>query len=109
LTLAAGCALYQVTLWPLAFAAGAVIATYSLWQIARFAQNHARSEYSALLGMKLFFSFCGRFALIGVALFALVVWLKTPIIPLFIGLSSTVAGIAAWGISRHFRKTAKEA
>jgi hypothetical protein len=107
--LLAGVLFFRLTLWPLAFAAGACIAAFSLWHIARFAQAHAAQEFSLMLGLKLFFSFSGRFLLIGVALFALIAWLEMPIIPLVIGLSSTVAGIAAWGVARRFRKTVKEA
>ncbi len=107
--LIAGVAFFMLTLWPLAFAAGAVLATFSLWNIARFAQAHVHQQFSAQLGLLLFFSFTGRFLLIGVALFALIVLLRLPIIPLVLGLTSTIAGIAVWGISRYSRKTAKEA
>ena len=104
-----GLALFWLTLWPLFFAAGALVATYSLWHIARFAQAHIHQQYSTMLGLRLFLGFTGRFLAIGVVLSALIVWLRAPIVPLLIGLTSTVAGIAAWGISRYSRKTAKEA
>ena len=104
-----GLALFWLTLWPLSFAAGAAIATFSLWHISRFAQTNIHYQYSPALGLKLFFGFTWRFLLIGVVLSLLIVWLRAPIIPLLIGLTSTVAGIAAWGISRYSRKTAKEA
>ena len=107
--LTAGVAFFELTLWPLAFAAGAILAAFSLWHIARFAQANIHHQYSAQLGLKLFFSFTARFLLIGAALFALIVLLRLPIIPLVLGLTSTIAGIAAWGISRYSRKTAKEA
>ncbi|MDR2489196.1 MAG: ATP synthase subunit I [Desulfovibrio sp.] len=107
--LIAGILLCPITLWPLSFTAGALIATYSIWNIARFAEAHVNLEFTTTLGLKLFFSFSGRFLLIGVALFALIVWFKLPIIPLVIGLSSTVAGIVTWGVARLSRKTAKEA
>ena len=104
-----GAALVWLTLWPLFFGAGAVIATYSLWQIARVAQASLQQQYSTALGLRLFFGFSGRLILISIVLFALIVWLRAPVIPLLIGLTSTVAGIVAWGISRRFRKTVKEA
>lgn len=107
--LIAGLVFLPLTAWPLSFASGACIAAYSLWGVARFAQANVNQRFSALMGLKLFFSFTGRFLLIGAMLFALIVLLKTPIIPLVIGLTSMVAGIAAWGIFRFFRKTAKEA
>ena len=107
--LIAGLLLFPLTAWPLSFAAGALIAAYSLWGIARFAQANVRQQYSTILVLKLLFSFTGRFLIIGIALFVLIVQIKAPIIPLVIGLTSTVAGIVAWGISRYFRKTAKEA
>lgn len=104
-----GLCLFWLTLWPLIFAAGAAIATYSLWHIARFAQANIHYQFSPKLGLKLFFGFSGRFLLIGIVLSLLIVWLKVAVVPLLIGLTSTVAGIAAWGLSRYSRKTAKEA
>lgn len=104
-----GAAAYPFTLWPLTFAAGVAIATFSFWHIARFVQGSIFHQFSAMLAVKLFLGFTGRFIVISAALFALIVWLRAPIIPLLIGLTSTIAGIAAWGISRYSRKTAKEA
>ena len=107
--LIAGALLFPLTAWPLSFGAGAILAAYSLWGIARFSQASTQRHYSAMLGFKAVCSFTGRFLVIGAVLFVLIVLLGTPVIPLVIGLSSSVAGITAWGISRYFGKTATEA
>lgn len=104
-----GLLLAWITLWPLLFGLGAVIATYSLWHISRFAQTHVQQQFSLSLGLRLFFGFTARLILIALVLFALIVWLRAPVVPLLLGLTSTVASIAVWGISRLSRKTVKEA
>lgn len=102
-------ALFWLTLWPFSFAAGAAIAGFSLWHISRFAQSAIQMQYSPALAVGLFVGFSARLVLIGVVVFALVVWLRAPLAPLLIGLGSTVAGIIVWGLSRQSRKTVKEA
>jgi hypothetical protein len=109
LALAAGVILLWYSLWPLAFGAGAAITTFSLWQISRSAQAFVHRQFSAALGLRLFIGFSARLFLIGIVLFALIVWLKVPLVPLLLGLTSTVASILLWGISRVSRKTVKEA
>jgi len=107
--LAAGIVLLWYSHWPLAFGAGAAIMTYSLWQISRTAQAFVQLQYSAALALRLFFGFSLRLLLIGIVFFVLIVQLKAPLAPLLLGLTSTVASILLWGISRLSRKTVKEA
>jgi hypothetical protein len=107
--LGSGAALAWYSLWPLAFGIGAGIATYSLWQIARFSQGCISRNFSAALGVRLFMGFTFRLVLIGVVLFGLIVLLRAPVVPLLLGLGSTVASIALWGLARFPRKTVKEA
>lgn len=107
--LAVGLPLALVTLWPLAFAVGAAIATYSFWHIARFAQGCLYQNFSAALGIRLFLGFAARLVVIGIVLFGLIVWLGAPVAPLLLGLGSTIVSIAVWGLMRSFRKTVKEA
>ena len=97
------------SLWPLAFGAGSTLTTFSLWHIIRSAQAFVHLQFSALLGMRLFIGFTARLLLIGIVLFALIFWLKAPVVPLLLGLTSTVISIALWGVSRVSRKTVKEA
>ncbi len=104
-----GAVTFWLTLWPLMFGIGAAIAAYNFWHIARFGQAHIASEFSLGLGLKLFTGFTIRLVLTGVVLFMLIVWLRAPVAPLVVGLTSTVAGIAAWGLSRIARKPVKEA
>ena len=107
-TLAAGIALFWYSRWPLAFGAGAAIMTFSLWQISRSAQALVQAQFSALLGLRLFFGFSARLLLISIVLFVLIAWLEVPVVPLLLGLTSTVVGILLWGISRLSRNTVKE-
>ena len=107
--LAAGIALLWYSRWPLAFGAGAAIITFSLWHISRSAQTLVQPQFSASHGLRLFCGFSVRLLLIGIALFMLIVWLKAPLVPLLLGLTSTVASILLWGISRLSRNTVKEA
>lgn len=107
--LLAGLLLLWLTLWPLAFGLGALIMTYSLWHIIRFAQVAVQQRFSAALGIRLGLGFSARLLLIGVALFALIALLKVPVVPLLLGLTSAVAGIVLWGIAKSSRKPVKEA
>ena len=107
--LAAGIALLWYSGWLMAFGAGAAITTFSLWQISRSAQAFVQLQYSASLRLRQFFGFSVRLLLIGIVLFVLIVWFKTPLVPLLLGLTSTVVSILLWGVSRLSRKTVKEA
>jgi hypothetical protein len=98
-----------LNLWALAFAAGAAVATYSLWHIARFVQGCIYRNFSAALGISLFLGFSLRLVVVAIVLFGLIVWLKAPVAPLVVGLGSTVLNITLWGLTRSFRKTVKEA
>ena len=104
-TFVIGVAAFFFTRWPLFFAAGTILSSFSLWQISRFALSCQHQQFSAALGVRLFLGFTGRLLLIGIVLFVLLVWCKAPVIPLVAGLTSTVAVIVLWGASRHFRKT----
>jgi hypothetical protein len=104
-----GLFLFPFTLWPLAFGLGALIATYSLWQIVRFAQVALPQQFSIAMGFRLGLGFTMRLLLIGMALFALIVPLRAPVAPLLLGLGSAVAGIVLWGMAKAFRKPLKEA
>jgi hypothetical protein len=108
LALTAGIILLWYSLWPLAFGAGATITTFSLWQISRSAQALVQQQYSTTLGLRQFIGFSARLLFIGIVFFALIVWLKVPLAPLLLGLTSTVASILLWGVSRISRKTVKE-
>lgn len=100
---------FWLSLWPLLFGIGASLACLSLWHIARFAQANIRTQYTPAMALRLFLGLNARLVLTAIVLFALIVWLRAPVMPLLVGLSSTVAGIVVWGISRLSRKTVKEA
>lgn len=97
------------TLWPLMFAVGAAIATFSLWQISRFAQGAILQRFSAALAIQFGLSFTLRLVIVAIVLFVLVIRLSAPVAPLVLGLTSTVVGMSLWGLSRLSRKTVKEA
>lgn len=107
--LAAGVLFFWVSAWPLAFGAGAAIATYSLWHVTRVAQGYVSQKFSPALAIRFFLGFSVRLLLIGILLFALIVWLGAPVAPLLAGLTSTVISIVLWGLTRISRKTVKEA
>ena len=107
--LLAGLALLWYSVWPIAFGAGAAITTFSLWQISRSAQALTHLQFTSALGLRLFIGFTARLLLIAIVLFALIIWLKAPVVPLLLGLTTTVASILLWGLSRLSRKTVKEA
>ena len=104
-----GVALAVFTLWPLMFSIGAAIALYNFWFIARFVQANICEQYSPLMALRLAGGFSFRLLATGCVLFALIVWLRVPVVPLLAGLTSLVAGIALWGFSRLPRKPVKEA
>lgn len=104
-----GLVLLWLSFWPLSFGVGIAISTYSLWHITRFVQTSIQQNFSAALGIRLFLSFTGRLIFISIVLFVFVVLLKAPVAPLLVGLASTVAHIAIWGILRFSQKTVKEA
>lgn len=104
-----GLILIWYSIWPITFGAGAAISTFSLWQICRSAQDFLQMQFSSSLSLRLFVGFSARLMMIGIVLFALIVWLKAPVAPLLLGLTTTVVSILLWGLSRLSRKTVKEA
>lgn len=104
-----GAPLAGITLWPLLFGTGAAIAAFSLWQITRFAQAHLQQQFSLALGVRLLLGFTIKLAVLSIVLFVLIVQLGAPVVPLLLGLTTTVAGIAIWGIAGLSRKNVKEA
>lgn len=97
-----------LTLWPIAFAAGACISTCNFWFIAKFAQKIIPSMYSKGITATYFLFFVLRLALAAVVLFLVLVVAKAPVLPLSVGLISPLMAILMWGFFHIFSKPAKE-
>jgi hypothetical protein len=106
---AAGAVLFAWSPAPLAFGAGAAISVLNLVHIARFVQAHMPERFTVALYFRLFFGFCARLVLTGIALYLLLVPCGLPAVPLLLGLGSTVAGIVVWSLSKMSGKFFKEA
>ena len=112
LVLCAAClalCLSWISVWPLAFAAGASIVTLNFYWMAGFVRQITRFTYDRMLLAGLLVRFYGRLVLTGILLFVLILWLKVPVIPLLMGLSTVVATIVIWGATRMVEQKAKEA
>ena len=107
--LVAGCLLLSVSVWPLAFGLGTLIAAVNLWCLARFVVRSVGRPYSPALGFVSFCTFLARFALTGIVLYLLLVRLHIPVVPLLAGLSTVVVGLAFRGAARLTGSTFKEA
>jgi hypothetical protein len=104
-----GLPLTWYSLWPLAFGLGALIMAGCLWQTIRFVHSVQHQRYSSRMGVRFFLNFLARFFCIAVVLYLCIVPLKAPLAPLLLGLTSTSAAIALWGIAQAVRKPPKEA
>ena len=104
-----GLLLAGYSLWPLAFGLGALIMAGCLWQTILFVHRVQFQQYSLRMGFRFFLHFLARFFCIALVLYLCVVPLRAPPVPLLLGLTSTSAAIALWGIGRAIRKTLKEA
>lgn len=94
------------SVWGLSFAAGALLITINFWALAKVAQQLVYVQKGAVTALLLVFYF--RLILTGLALFALIVWLRSPMTALLAGVS-TVAVSGLWfGLSR-VREKSKEA
>jgi hypothetical protein len=98
-----------VTSWPLIFTAGAAIATLNFYWMAKFVRQVTQFTYHRSLLVGLLVRFYGRLALTGILLFVLILWLRVPVIPLLMGLSTLVGTIVIWGAAQSVEHKAKEA
>jgi hypothetical protein len=105
----AGAALFAWSPAPLAFGAGAAISVFNFLLSARFVQAHMTERFTVALYLRLFFGFCARLVLTGVALYLLLIPCGLPTVPLLTGLGSTVAGIVVWSLTKMSGQSFKEA
>lgn len=107
--LPAGALFFWIGLWPLAFVAGSVLATFNFYFLAKSIQQIVYVQYDRQLLVSMLFRFYGRLGITAVALFLLIVWCRVPVVALVAGLSTVVATIVVWGGARLFEQNAKEA
>lgn len=88
-------------------AAGAALATFNFWFLAKFVQRVILKKHGSVAG--LLAQFYGRLFLTGLVLYGLLVPAEASAIGILVGLSTVVVTIFIWGVSRMMGKTAKEA
>jgi len=94
-------------LWGLSFAAGSLLITVNFWSLAKFGQGVVFVRRGAVVA--LLFRFYLRLAATGVALFALIAYAGAPAASLLAGVSTAVAAMIWWGMTRTVRTQVKEA
>ena len=102
LTLAAttiSCVTFWLSLWPVAFSAGAIVVTCNLLWLAMAVQWCTEQKYTKKLALIHFLLFIFRFSLLALVLYVLIAWLHMPVLPLVAGLSSVIISLVLWGLS----------
>lgn len=98
-----------VTLWPISFAVGVMLATYSFFSLARFIQQVILRTYSRSVLWGLLFRFYGRLALTGLILFGLIIELRVPSSALVAGFATCMATMLVGVFARRAERKIKEA
>ncbi|THB71999.1 MAG: ATP synthase subunit I [Desulfovibrio sp.] len=102
-------ALCWLSTWPLIFAVGAAMAVLNFYWMAKYAKQVAGLTFHKGLIVSLVFRFYARLAFTGILLFLFIFWLKVPVAPLVLGLSTVMATIVLWGAAQVIEHKAKEA
>ena len=97
------------SLWPLTFAIGAIIATFSFFSVARFIQQIILREYERSMLLGLLFRFYGRLIVVGVGIALLITKVHVPMMALVAGLATSMVTMLIWMISRQIERKTKEA
>jgi hypothetical protein len=97
----------RLSIWGLAFAAGALLASVNLYSLAKFVQHIVRMQKGAVAALLI--RFYGRLILTGAALYGLIVWLEVPVWALLAGLSTVLVTALYWGATRLHGHNVKEA
>ncbi|WP_290921588.1 ATP synthase subunit I [Halodesulfovibrio sp.] len=95
--------------WPITFAIGAVIATFSFFSVAKFVQQIILREYDRSMLWGMLFRFYGRLLIVGVAVAMLIVKFHVPMMALVSGLATSMVTMLIWMISRQNGRKTKEA
>lgn len=97
------------SMWPITFAIGAVIATYSFFSVAKFIQQIILREYDRSMLWGMLFRFYGRLLIVGVVVAALIVKVHVPMMALVSGLATSMVTMLIWMISKQNERKTKEA
>lgn len=97
----------RLSVWGLAFSAGALLATVNFYSLARFVQHLVRETRGAVAALLV--RFYGRLILTGATLYGLIALLEMPVWPLLAGLSTVLVSALYWGATRLHGHNVKEA
>ncbi|MBG0778254.1 MAG: ATP synthase subunit I [Desulfovibrionaceae bacterium] len=93
--------------WPWHFAAGALLSTFNFYHLARFVQRIVYvTDRPVAKGLVRYY---GRLAVTGAVLYFLIAWAHVSVAALVAGLSTVVAILLVWGLTRIKGQKVKEA
>ncbi len=98
-----------LTLWPLSFAVGVILATFSFYSLARFIQQVILRTYTRQMLLGLLFRFYARLMLTGLILFGLIIKLRVPSSALVAGFATCMATMLVGILFRRAERKIKEA
>lgn len=98
-----------LTVWPISFAVGVMLATYSFFSLAKFIQQVILRTYTRQVLIGLLFRFYGRLMLTGLILFGLIIKLRVPSSALVAGLATCMATMLVGMLSHRAERKIKEA
>jgi len=96
-------------MWACSFLIGGLLVFFNFIVLSRILPNLVISRDSRASVFSLLFSFYSRLILTGIILFVCIVFLKMPIYPLIMGLSTIVMGIILWIVKYIITTNHKEA
>ena len=97
------------SMWPITFAIGAVIATYSFFSVAKFIQQIILREYDKSMLWGMLFRFYGRLIMVGLVVAGLIVKVHVPMMALVAGLATSMVTMLIWMLMKHDGRKTKEA
>ena len=109
ITLLAAILTVWFSMWPITFAIGAVIATYSFFSVAKFIQQIILREYDKSMLWGMLFRFYGRLIMVGLVVAGLIVKVHVPMMALVAGLATSMVTMLIWMLMKHDGRKTKEA
>ncbi len=105
----AGVLAIQASLWPIGFAVGVNLATYSVFSLARFLQRAILQGFSRQMLTELLLRFYGRLFVVGIILYGLMTMSDVPSSALVAGLATCMATMLVGILFRRAERKIKEA
>ncbi|MDD4650030.1 MAG: ATP synthase subunit I [Desulfoplanes sp.] len=93
--------------WPLAVLAGALLGTVNFYALAKVVQGVIFLRQGSV--QLLLFGFYARLGLTGIALYILIVWCRSSVVALLVGLSLVLVNILVYGAKYFVGQKLKEA